>query len=549
MKKILEKQLLIHIFNGKLLTVAFLSLCAIITVTSYMGYFNENAKASNKDEAKEINSESDALIDEEGKKTTLEFHSVEEDLSITFNLEDGKRATGYPFEVSIKPINAKEEAIIKTDEDKDGIIYIDKIAAGDYEIEVTMAVGYLILGKKEATVAPKAVYKKVEVAEKIVSQNEVNLSTEDGQYGVHSNDTSTTANTDTQEPENETVVNKIEEKVPLLDDNGIRVYYYIPVLDVSENKYLTLIDGTVTDLEAVLDEKGYLVSGKRAIEAEPYFENIVLIDSNYNLLKYNGNTIKAEKIAPTTTQTTTTITYYGWQVLDGKTYYYDSDGEMVTGHRDIAGIKYYFNSNGVLSSKVGIDVSYWQGVIDWAKVKEAGVDFAILRIGFMGWTSGALISDSTFARNIAGAKAAGIKVGVYFYDAAITTQEAVEEASMCLELLGGKSLDYPIFIDMEDSGSTARNKDLTTEQRTLICQAFCNTIKNSGYKAGIYSSSSYLTSRLNMSSLSNNYVWVANWGVSTPYYSGHYDLWQYSQSGVINGISGVVDMNISYLGY
>ena len=547
------KKILTYIFTKKALVSLIIITCAFVTVSSYLGYFTVTPSAKTEElHLIDINSDRDPFVKKTGKSVSFECNSVEEDLSITFYLANGKRATGYPFEVSIQLIDSDEKPILETDDDEDGIIYIDTIASGDYEVEITKAVGYSTPGKKDVTVAAPVVHKKVDVAEKIVSQNEVNLSQEDGQYDDHSNDTTETipviVNTvEFVESSKETI--ESTEEVPLLDNNGIRIYYYVPVLDNATNKYLTLIDGTVTDLEAVLDENGYLVSGKRTIETEPFYENVKLIDSNYSLLKYDGKTINAEQIAPMTTKTTTTTIYYGWHTIDGKTYYFDKTGTKVTGMQTIQGIDYYFGEEGYISNILGVDVSYWQGTIDWNKVKAQGINFAILRIGFMGWGSGALVADSTFARNISGAKAAGIKVGVYFYDAAITTQEAVEEASMCLEILGGQSLDYPIFIDMEDSGSTARNKDLTTEQRTLICQAFCNTIKNSGYKAGIYASSSYLTSELNMSRLSSNYIWVANWGVTKPYYSGHYDLWQYTQTGVVNGISGVVDMNISYLGY
>ena len=241
--------------------------------------------------------------------------------------------------------------------------------------------------------------------------------------------------------------------------------------------------------------------------------------------------------------------YTGWQTINGNVYYFDENGQAVTGVQMIDGIRYYFSDEGVLQdtkTTTGIDVSKWQGTIDWEAVADAGIDFAIIRVGYRGYSTGVLVEDSYFEKNIKGATAAGIKVGVYFFSQAITQAEAVEEASMVISLISGYNLTYPVFIDTEESGGRADS--LTKTQRTAVVLAFLKTITNSGYSAGVYASKNWYTDNLNASLLSSYTIWVAQYS-STLTYTGKYDIWQYSQTGTVDGISGNVDMNISYLGY
>lgn len=150
--------------------------------------------------------------------------------------------------------------------------------------------------------------------------------------------------------------------------------------------------------------------------------------------------------------------YTGWQTIDGKVYYYTSNHQRVTGSQVISGISYNFGSDGALqqgSGKNGIDVSSHQGNIDWASVKAAGINFAIIRVGYRGSQTGALVEDSCFKKNIQGATANGINVGVYFFTQATTEAEAVEEASMALTLCSGYNLSYPIFVDTENGSGAA----------------------------------------------------------------------------------------------
>ena len=198
------------------------------------------------------------------------------------------------------------------------------------------------------------------------------------------------------------------------------------------------------------------------------------------------------------------------------------------------------------NSSLGIDVSKWQGEIDWEKVKNAGIDFAIIRCGYRGSVTGSLVEDPYFEQNIKGAIAAGIKVGVYFFTQAVNEVEAVEEASMVISLIRDYELDYPVFIDTEGAGGNGRADGLDTEQRTLVCQAFCTTITNAGYESGVYASRNWYNRRLTTSQLERNVIWLAEYR-RAPLYEGYYQMWQYTSNGSVDGIKGNVDMNISYM--
>ncbi len=243
--------------------------------------------------------------------------------------------------------------------------------------------------------------------------------------------------------------------------------------------------------------------------------------------------------------------YTGWQTIDGKVYYYTNDGKYVTGEQVIQGAKYNFASDGSLvtgqgTGIMGIDVSKWNGKIDWNAVKNSGVNYAIIRCGYRGSSAGSLIEDPKYVDNIKGATAAGINVGVYFFTQAIDEREAVEEASMVLELVKNYRISYPIFLDVESSGGRADSIDVQT--RTAVCRAFCQTIQNAGYTAGIYANKNWLENKIDAGALSAYKIWLAQYAAA-PTYTGRYDMWQYRSTGTVGGISGNVDMNLSYLGY
>ena len=240
-------------------------------------------------------------------------------------------------------------------------------------------------------------------------------------------------------------------------------------------------------------------------------------------------------------------TRYGWWTINGATYYYDKNGNYVTGEQVIQGARYNFGSDGVLSSSsgvMGIDVSKWNGNIDWSQVKNSGVNYVIIRCGYRGSSEGALIEDPKFRSNIQGATKAGLKVGVYFFTQAVNEAEAVEEASMVISLIRGYSLSYPVYLDVEGSGG--RGDRIDAGQRTANIKAFCGTIQNAGYRAGVYANKTWFTSKINTGSLTNYKIWLAQYTSSVTYNSTRYDMWQYTSKGRISGISGNVDMNILY---
>lgn len=206
-------------------------------------------------------------------------------------------------------------------------------------------------------------------------------------------------------------------------------------------------------------------------------------------------------------------------------------------------IKKLQNTSG--SSRVGIDVSKWNGVIDWDRVRGAGVEFAIVRAGYRGSVTGSLVEDPYFVANMRGAAASGVPVGVYFFTQAVNEVEAVEEASAVIRLVREYNLDYPIFIDTEGAGGNGRADGLDPETRTLVCEAFCRTIENAGYRAGVYASRNWYNNNLYTNRLDNYFIWLAEYR-SVPIYQGYYQMWQYTSKGEIDGISGNVDMNIYY---
>ena len=260
--------------------------------------------------------------------------------------------------------------------------------------------------------------------------------------------------------------------------------------------------------------------------------------------------IEASKLAGYGFDVTSTETveyqYTGWQNIDGATYYYDpATHQPVTGNQVIQGNVYTFGADGALNRTArGIDVSKFQGSIDWNAVKADGITFAIIRCGYRGYGSGALVEDSTYRANIRGAINAGLKVGVYFYSQATNEAEAVEEASMVLSLVSGYSLPLGVYYDTEKvAGDTGRADTISAAQRTACAVAFCETIRNSGYSAGVYSYASWFYNSLNFANISKYNTWIAQYR-DTLNFSYKYNIWQYTGSGHVNGISKPVDMNI-----
>ena len=305
----------------------------------------------------------------------------------------------------------------------------------------------------------------------------------------------------------------------------------------------------VTDAKETTKE----VSVKTKVTVADFSDSsVVLKDKSGNVLYTDANATKQATLKDYASTDTfyTSPQYTGWRTDGGKVYYYDANHNKITGNQVIGGVMYTFGGDGALSQSSGnrgIDVSKYQGNIDWGAVAASGINFAIIRVGYRGSSSGALVQDPYFKKNISGATKAGIKVGLYFFTQAVNEAEAVEEASMAMSLASGYKVTYPIFIDTE-SASGGRANGLSKSARTAVVKAFCQTVRNGGYKAGVYASKSWYANQLNASALNGYCIWVAQYNSSCTY-SGKYDMWQYSSKGSISGIKGNVDMNISYTGY
>lgn len=217
---------------------------------------------------------------------------------------------------------------------------------------------------------------------------------------------------------------------------------------------------------------------------------------------------------------------------------------------DSNGFKYYYE-DGNLRSYVGVDVSEHNGEIDWQRVKDAGVDFAMLRIGGRGWgQEGVMYADSLFLENLRAARQAGIKVGAYFFSQAVTEEEAAAEAEYSISLLQGEALDYPLAFDWENiEGVTgARTENISPDVLTKCARAFCDRVKEEGYTPCLYTGSALAYYKYDLAQLCDIDLWYAFYS-DTPGLYYNYMMWQYTASGTVDGISGSVDLNICFKDY
>ena len=246
----------------------------------------------------------------------------------------------------------------------------------------------------------------------------------------------------------------------------------------------------------------------------------------------------------------------GWYDYGDNTYYIGSDGRPLYGNQYIDGKRYFFNANGAKASLFGADFSKHQGTIDWASVKQSGVEFVILRAAVRGYgSSGNLVTDSQIAANIKGALAQNIDVGIYVFSQAVTTEEAVEEAERALDIIKGYDIKLPVYFDSEYSGApnrTGRADGLTKAERTALAEAFCETVRKAGYKAGVYASKSFFYDNLDYAALqSRGYeIWLAHYISSVTDFKYPYNIWQYTSKGSIGGVqSEYADLDIAYYDY
>ena len=530
-----------------------------------------------------------ASEDAEGIKLQLKLSSTEEDLQITVCDEKGEAITGVEFELKLTYPDKTGHAF-KTG--TDGRLYRTKLAAGEYKVELLEKEGYVLPAAQSITVKAKLQYVPISNVSQQAEVKPVTQLPEEETKPAQPQEAPAAEAEEIQTPESsgdviiiggtdEPVVKDdgsgslvLEETKPVLDASGRPVYDYS--YETGANGCLLLSEnGQESDVMPV-EENGRLAYGMRRvttilrsdangvtevteIPAEPE-EGVEYITEEsaqrVEIMDTAGVPFSVYKITATPA-TETVTTPVGWQTENGKTCYYDLSGSKVTGLKSIDGKLYYFDDNGVKASSLGIDVSYFNGEIDWNKVKAQGIDFAIIRVAGRTWGSGTLFEDSNSYKQMENggeylqqAKAAGLKVGVYVYSSAINTNEAVEEASLALNILNGTALDLPVYIDMEYSGDypNGRADKLTAQQRFEIVEAFCSTVKNGGYTPGVYAGQYYFENgALNFSQVSKYNVWLASYtkDQKLPGFTG-YNMWQFTSAGTVNGVSGNVDLNVIF---
>lgn len=227
----------------------------------------------------------------------------------------------------------------------------------------------------------------------------------------------------------------------------------------------------------------------------------------------------------------------GWYEANSNKYYY-VNGKPCTGWKLIDGRKYYFDDSGVLKSTTGIDVSKHQGTIDWEKVKNDGIEFAIIRIGY----GDDMVSqdDKTAVYNMQECERLGIPYGVYIYSYALTQSQVDSEVAHVLRMIEGFNPEFGVFFDMEDD-------TLSKDQLNNFAFRFMTKISSKGYKAGLYANKYWLTAYLTNSNLQKFMTWIANYGLGdtqSPEYNKPYQIWQYTSEGRVDGITGNVDLDV-----
>jgi GH25 family lysozyme M1 (1,4-beta-N-acetylmuramidase) len=258
---------------------------------------------------------------------------------------------------------------------------------------------------------------------------------------------------------------------------------------------------------------------------------------------------KAAENDPSTDGKHTLVTYADgteeWVLISPYLPKHEYDFTKLVCQSDI--MKYYVD--GKQTSYVGVDISKYQDYVDFVKLKKAGINFVMIRVGARGYGSGQLVLDDCFYDNIKRASDAGLQVGVYFSSQAVTEEEAVEEANMVLENIAEYKVEYPVAFDMEFvTNDDARIDSLTRAEKTSIAKAFLDTISQAGYNAIIYGDKEWLVKEIDMSKLTEYDVWLSQME-DMPDYPYKFTMWQYKDDAVIDGIAGYTNLNISFVDY
>ncbi|MBQ9982616.1 MAG: glycoside hydrolase family 25 protein [Oscillospiraceae bacterium] len=216
---------------------------------------------------------------------------------------------------------------------------------------------------------------------------------------------------------------------------------------------------------------------------------------------------------------------------------------------DKNGFKYYYDNSGIKKSELGIDVSYAQKEIDWQKVKEAGIEFAMIRLGYRGYETGILHTDEYFEKNVKGASDAGIGVGIYFFSQAVNVKEARKEAIYIIDKIKDKNITYPVVFDWEViTEAPARTDSIAGTTLSQCALEFCSLIEGAGYKPMIYASLNLLREKYDkydIDMISKYDLWLAEYK-DLPEYPYEFKMWQYTNEGKIDGIDFDTDLNVYF---
>ncbi len=510
---------------------------------------------------------------ERTKYVRMEVVNKEEGIEVRILDEQNNRIKDEPFIVCLvkaegnllldKNLSATIEGDEYSDNDGDGAVFIEELDSGSYEIYLRPMSAYL-----DANPIPLSfvVYKYDEnIIDKVKQQADVDTRNEDKSYIDESQAETTKKNDNAVKVKN--MINsgfilgsseKFKVNVPVLTENDEIQYEKLNAvladssinLDdyVKENNKEELLIGGVKKTGYVYEEERF------DPRLDEYYVSKAFINENGDYYLYS--------LIPQMTTEEEDV-YVGWYSKKGKHYYNNPDGYPVTGWVKLEGMWYYFDENGQKASVTGVDVSEYQEDIDFEALKNAGIDFVIIRCGYRGWTSGVLVEDSKFRENIAKAEAAGMPYGVYIFSQAVSPTEAAEEASMIMELCQGYTPDLPYAIDIEACGTAddpGRQNLLSAEQRTQVINTFANVIKSRGGEPMLYSNKRWLEDNMNLSQISCK-LWYAMWPGEDEDDTGEnpnndalepdpdkipdmeVEIWQYSSKGQVDGIETLVDLN------
>lgn len=514
--------------------------------------------------------------------------------NLVFNLLSGSKEDNEEKIEKLKSAYAGQnvedvDKEVYEDDDKDGTVLMPDLETGTYTLVVQAEEGYKTPDAAEATVETFAVMD--DIMEKVVADS---AATQKEDPSKHRSNSSPAVSVP------ETTASAGQVNVTALKKSGDNIIYKITgrsTMQLTDDEAARYTAGSVLiDDHSVSAYSGYIyetgkiqITGGQADVVTKFLvpernisaENVEMINNTTvfadNLketaagtketqseTKTTGEstkseeTTKGENTKPSDNQSmaarknyvllsleaeTETVYADGWQNIQGKTYYF-RNSQAVTGWNQIDGLQYYFNGDGSLGSHLVIDVSTYNGDIDWNRVKEAGIDYAIIRVGYRGYETARLVKDKRFDTNMSNATAAGVKVGAYIVTQAVNTNEAVEEASFIISSCSGYNVSLPLAIDVESAGNgSGRGDKISVAERTAVINAFVQTIRGAGYSAMVYANKDWMTNRINAGGLaSGSTVWLAQYR-SRCTYGGSYQMWQFTESGSIPGISGNVDMS------